>query len=247
MVKSDGITLRMIINSYPEHKRQSDRYKSFVYYFLRPVSFPVTYVLLKLGISANATTSSSIILETIGCILIAFGGYPARIGGTLLIMLWAILDCVDGNIARFRKTGTLSGIFLDDLGAIVLYALLYLSVGISAAANGDGFLWQLIMGALSSIFAILRWVVNFNYKFTLIDSGKKHEKIFSSNNSGTSFSKFIYANLGTFGGFVLPLLLLFTLSNALHIFNIIYLIINATAFVSVLFVTLKRLSSFEGC
>jgi hypothetical protein len=237
----------MIINSYPEHKRQSDRYKSFVYYFLRPVSFPVTYVLLKLGISANATTSFSIIMETIGCILIAFGGYPARIGGTLLIMLWAILDCVDGNIARFRKTGTLSGIFIDDFGAIVLYALLYLSVGISATANGDGFLWQLIMGALSSIFAILRWVVNFNYKITLLNNGKKNEKFFGSYSSVASFSKFIYVNISTFGGLVLPLLLLFTLSNTLHIFNIIYFIINAIVFVSVLFVTLKRLSSFKGC
>ena len=247
MAKAEKITLRMIFDSHPESKIQKDKCKSFVHYFLRPISFPFGYVFLNLGISANSTTNLSILVEIVGCALLAFGGYKTRIAGVLLILLWAILDCVDGEIARFRKTGSSLGSFLDDLGAIILYALLYLSVGITISINSDGLLYPLIIGALSSIFAILRWVVNFHYKITLASSNKKYEKFFSSDNSGTSFAKYFYVNSSTFGGFVLPLLLIFTVSGTLHIFNIIYLGINLLVFATVLFVCLKRLISFENC
>ena len=52
----------------------------------------------------NQITILSVFIGLGGCLLFMLGSKDKIIIGALLINVWAVLDCVDGNIARLTKT-----------------------------------------------------------------------------------------------------------------------------------------------
>ena len=121
-----------IKKSYHSTKQLSDRNDLWLYYVIRKISFYITWIFLKSGFSANQTTYIAIIVGLTGCGFMTYTDYKIKIIGTLLINFWIVLDCVDGNIARYKKESSEYGEFIDSLGGYLMNALLFLSVGIGA-------------------------------------------------------------------------------------------------------------------
>lgn len=147
--------LRKIISSYDDDKRKVDKRENiFVYFVARPISYILTIVFIKQGISANKVSILSAISALTGSIMIAFGEYDVRLFGSFFIFLWIVLDCVDGNIARYHKASSGVGEYLDAMGGYIVNASIFMAIGI-AAFNSTNQVIFLYMGYLASISSIL--------------------------------------------------------------------------------------------
>lgn len=93
--------------------------------FLREWAVPCTWLCLKLGISADQVTAFSIFIAIIGSGLITAASAGSFFGGVLLLQLWYYLDHVDGQIARFHGTASLTGRFFDFMMHHFVHGFLY--------------------------------------------------------------------------------------------------------------------------
>jgi len=107
----------------------------------RWLSWYVTGLICDLPISANQVTVFSFMLQLLGCVVLVVCSWPWNILSVLLIYLAFVFDCVDGNLARYRKQSSMGGCFLDSLGHSIIPALIILSVGIAAAFSEPSTFW----------------------------------------------------------------------------------------------------------
>jgi len=110
---------------------RSQRYHKSSWYAkkIRHISIYFTWLLLHTSISANQTTILQIILAIIGALCFILNRFLL---GVVLLQISYILDCVDGEIARYRKQSSLNGIFLDMIGHFSINPFIWLcfAVGI---------------------------------------------------------------------------------------------------------------------
>jgi len=127
------VSIKDIRGTHSKDKMVSERRdKAWFYYTGRLPSFYLTWIFLHLNISANQTTYISLIVGLTGCAFLALGSYIVKLVGVLMINLGFVLDCVDGNIARYRKSFTRYGEFIDALVGYIVAAFLFMSLGIGA-------------------------------------------------------------------------------------------------------------------
>ncbi len=72
------------------------------------------------------------ILQLVSSIIIAQGGYWYVLGGVLLYQLSAILDNVDGQMARFYGHQSMLALYIDQIYHWINYPLLFLALGYAA-------------------------------------------------------------------------------------------------------------------
>ncbi|MFH2006993.1 MAG: CDP-alcohol phosphatidyltransferase family protein [bacterium] len=85
------------------------------YYLARPLSAPVSRLLLWLGISPNAITVAGLLVGLASGVSAGLGGYRAVLAATLLFALGLVLDCVDGEMARISLSTSRVGQWLDTI------------------------------------------------------------------------------------------------------------------------------------
>ena len=112
---------------------------SFMVKIIRPISFYFTWFFLRAGISANQTTFLSWVAVLVGCVSYAFVPPGFRWLPLALVLIWALLDYVDGNIARVTDTRSQYGHFIDVIGAYWFLAFLpfFMGVGLYYAPEGS--------------------------------------------------------------------------------------------------------------
>ncbi|MGW2997427.1 CDP-alcohol phosphatidyltransferase family protein, partial [Streptomyces sp. NPDC001193] len=78
--------------------------------------------------------------------------------GVVMVQLYLLLDCVDGEVARWKKQYSLSGVYLDRVGAYLCDAAVLVGFGLRASDLwGTGridWLWA-FLGTLAALGAIL--------------------------------------------------------------------------------------------
>lgn len=142
------IKISQIAQSLPSDKSRYDRLANpLAFYFARPISFPVTAIMVSWGISANAASLISLVFAVMACVLAVLGMTQSAL---VLILLWLVFDCVDGNIARFTKSGSKAGEYLDAISGYVLTAGVYAAYGYAT-----GVLWACLIGGVASTFTVL--------------------------------------------------------------------------------------------
>lgn len=136
----------------PDWKKKKDPMLSRVFY--RPLSCATASLMANLGITANSVSYFSAIVAVAACGLFLFDSAVCRILGAVLVNIWLLLDCTDGNLARsYRKQ--LFGEFADGISSYILVALLCTCMGISVYHTGGvlveaGSVWIVLVGALAS-------------------------------------------------------------------------------------------------
>ncbi len=119
--------------------------------FTRRVSVYVTAALAPLPVRANHVSAVNVLVGVAACALVAFGGRPAIVGGVLLLHLYAVLDSVDGELARLRKDYSLAGLFLEDWSAYTMINGVNLSVAWYLQRCGWG-AWPLVAAVMLAAF-----------------------------------------------------------------------------------------------
>ena len=99
------------------------------------------------GVSANAVTIAGLLLTLVAAVLLALG-YPA--GALAVMLVGALSDTLDGQIAKAAGGGTKLGAFLDSTFDRVSDAVLSGGALIYAAYHGDGLLlWSALIALVS--------------------------------------------------------------------------------------------------
>lgn len=157
---------KYIVDSLPVKKNSNSSW--WVKLWVRKASFPFTFLFINMGFSPNAVSVLSIAFVLAACIGYMISTPAAIITAVVLINVWLILDCVDGNIARCRKQKTIYGEFVDDIGGYYVVAFIYLAIAfcvynIGGLLVGEGNKWILAAGGVASICDILARLINKDY------------------------------------------------------------------------------------
>jgi phosphatidylglycerophosphate synthase len=125
-------TYAAVLASYGGAKAEQERHDLMFRWFARPASFPVAWLALNLGLTPNAVTVVSLLLNLVGLGMMASGRPAAMAWGVGLILLSLILDAADGNMARTAQRFSPLGEWLEGVGAYVLQAGFHVAGGVGA-------------------------------------------------------------------------------------------------------------------
>jgi phosphatidylglycerophosphate synthase len=118
--------------------------------YMRRLSPYVTRLLLRTPISPNGVTWLMIVCGLAAAGVLALPGLLPAIGAVLLIQLQLLLDCCDGEIARWRDQKSLVGVYLDRIGHWVTEAALPIALGVRA--GGDEYV---VLGLVAAVLVLL--------------------------------------------------------------------------------------------
>jgi phosphatidylglycerophosphate synthase len=127
---------------------------------MREVSLRCTRVLVDSPLSPNQYTYLMIAAGMAAGAALLVPGLTGGVLAALLIQLYLLLDCVDGELARWRQQTSTVGVYLDRVGHYLSEATLLVGFGIRAADvfphNGASTQWQwAFLGTLAALGAIL--------------------------------------------------------------------------------------------
>ena len=101
--------------------------------YLRDLSPYLTWMLLKTSISANGVTGLMILVGWSTAAALLLPGIGGAALALVLGQLQMLVDCSDGEVARWRNTRSPAGVFLDKVGHYSTEALIPIALGIRAA------------------------------------------------------------------------------------------------------------------
>jgi phosphatidylglycerophosphate synthase len=123
--------------------------------YVRKLSPYVTRALLPTGVSPNAVTWGMIVVGVLAAAVLTLPGVLAAAAAALLIQCQILLDCTDGEIARWRKQFSVAGIYLDRFGHYFTETLLPIALGIRADGGWDEIGTYTTLGLLAAVLALL--------------------------------------------------------------------------------------------
>jgi len=145
--------------------------------FYRNVSIYITKPLLCTSVTANQVTFLTMVLGLIAGVLFSFGTPSYVLAGALLLQLWLIFDCVDGEIARYKRTTGVCGKYTESLNHYVTEPFIVACVGFGLYVLFD----NVVIFALGALVALLMSssFVSSNLIYTLFVMHKiTNEKIY---------------------------------------------------------------------
>ena len=128
------------------------------YVLQRRVSIYLTWLLLRTGLNPNHVTLISVGLGLLGGVLLAMRPAELSLAGALAFVAHQLFDKVDGDIARFRKTYSIVGVYLDELGHGVAFAGIFVGLGLHIAwrtPGGEALTAVLLTSTLGALAMVL--------------------------------------------------------------------------------------------
>jgi len=130
-------------------------------YFNRPLGRYLSKILIHTPVTPNQVTVVSMLAGVAGAYYFALGNYTAGIIGALLLQLSALIDCVDGDIARIAFKESALGKWLDIALDQVVHVAVFagIAIGLSRQGSSAPVLWlgiSAVAGALISFPVVVR-------------------------------------------------------------------------------------------
>jgi len=120
--------------------------------YMRRLSPHLTRLLLRTRITPNGVTWLMILAGLLAAVALSVPGLLTAIAALLLIQLQLLLDCADGELARWRDVKSPVGVYLDRLGHYLTEAALPVALGIRADGGWDAIgswtTWGLVIALL---------------------------------------------------------------------------------------------------
>lgn len=128
--------------------------------YLRDISPYLTRLLLKAGFSANGVTWLMIASAALAAVATGWWPLAGAILAVLFVQLQMLLDCCDGEVARWRQTSSPKGVYLDRVGHYLAECGIAVALGVRAARELQlGNVW-VSLGLLLGLLVCLNKVEN---------------------------------------------------------------------------------------
>jgi phosphatidylglycerophosphate synthase len=123
--------------------------------YLRALSIHLTRQLLRTPVTADQVTWGMIVAGLLGACALVVPGLPGALLCALLVQVQLLVDCSDGEVARWRRTSAPSGIYLDRLGHWSTEALLPTALGVRADGGLDSVGGWTTLGLVCAVVHLL--------------------------------------------------------------------------------------------
>lgn len=137
-------------------------------HFNRPVGRPLARLLIHTAVSPNAVSIASVLIGLAAAGCFAMGSYAAGILGAVLFQVSAVIDCVDGDIARAVFKESPLGKWLDLAGDQVVHVAVFAAMARGLAQQGGAMpVWlglSAVAGAVLSFAVVVRGMKRLNDK-----------------------------------------------------------------------------------
>ena len=212
-----------------EGKHAEDRQNILVEKVIRPASIYLTLPLIGRGIAPTTVTKISLAASTLGFFLLAFGGSRTiRLLGWLALFAWAVLDHVDGNLARCTDRCSALGDLWDTMAGYASMVYIYFGAGIAAFHDANVLQlfpghWYLILGGMTAVCSIFPRLVMHKKKSSAAADGAVAAL---SDKSSFGFVRKAALNLLSPVGFLIILLGAAVALRGLSLFITVYAVLN---------------------
>ena len=215
------------------------------HYIERPVSYVITSVLLETNVTANFVSFVSLLFCVGSSLLIIYlQSFPVKIISWAFLFLWSIADCVDGNIARIKKTTGVSGELWDAVAGYTAMSCLFINSGILAYQDAAPLIkfpiepaYYILLGSLSAVVSLLPRVLI--HKKTTLTQSRETAANFKDRTS-FSFSNIVVTNVMSITGVALFALLFSILLRMENIYVIFYFSVNLLICIYSLYITVNN-------
>jgi len=258
-MSNQEISIRDIRATYSKDKMLSERRnKVWLYYAGRLPSFYLTWIFLRLNISANQATYMCLVVGFLSCIFLIWGSSVIKLVGVLMATLYLVLDCVDGNIARYRKSSSPFGKFIDASASYVISSFLFMSIGLGVFTNPNSSILLrhseslfisfnkdifLIVGFWSSLSYVLARLISLRYKTMPISNQGSDSLENTPSNRSSQVSTIMFRNIFGVSGFFMPLLLLAAVFRLFGFLALFYALVNSIALIFIVVKTTLKMKS----
>jgi phosphatidylglycerophosphate synthase len=123
--------------------------------YMRRLSPYATRLLVATSLTANAVTALMIPVGLFAALSLSLPGLLAALGAVLLAQLQLLLDCSDGEVARWRRTFSPAGIYLDQIAHYCTEAALPIALGVRADGGWSSLGGWTALGLVVSVFILL--------------------------------------------------------------------------------------------
>lgn len=143
--------LKRVFRSYDPEKFREELYGDWPFVLVfRPISFLLTPLALKAGLSANSVTVGRAAIAGLMLLAAWAFGMPPLVAAALAVLV-QVLDGVDGNIARTTGDLTPIGDYLDFIADMGFRAAFYLTIGLSTGTAVGGFALAALLTVLARL------------------------------------------------------------------------------------------------
>lgn len=161
----DKITIKKILDKAAKHSKM-DWYQKII----RKISPYFTFTFLTLGISANQVTLISLIPIITGASLFVLSNPFYWVLGWVIMQLYCVIDCSDGEVARYNNNVSNFGIAFDEF----LHPIVN-SIVLIAATVGLYLMYQesyvIIFGGFAVFFTLLNRIVRISFSTKKVGIG----------------------------------------------------------------------------
>lgn len=160
-------------------------------FFYRPIAFLLVRMIYNTRITPDNLTTAAIMAGISAGICYAFGLPVTGKIGAVLIILFVVLDCSDGQLARLKKNGTAAGRLLDGIADYIVTISIYTGIAIGYSQVDGEPRGMIILLILSGISIIIQDVLVDFYRTKFLDIVLKRKNTFSEgiNEYRDEFSK----------------------------------------------------------
>ncbi|MFJ3309048.1 CDP-alcohol phosphatidyltransferase family protein [Streptomyces sp. NPDC086549] len=106
--------------------------------YMRKVSLRFTRQLVRTPVTPDQLTWTMVVCGIASGAALLIPGLTGAVLAVILMQLFLLFDCVDGEVARWKGQNSATGIYVDRLGAYLADAALMVGAGFHAARSGYG-------------------------------------------------------------------------------------------------------------
>jgi hypothetical protein len=106
--------------------------------YMRRISLRFTRQLVRTPVTPDQLTWTMVVCGVASGAALMIPGLTGAVLAALMMQLFLLFDCVDGEVARWKGQNSATGIYVDRLGAYLADAALLAGAGYRAAESGLG-------------------------------------------------------------------------------------------------------------
>lgn len=127
--------------------------------YMRDLSPYVAWAALRLGLTPNQLTYLMMASGVLAGVVVSLpvsgnGALWTAVGGAVLIQVYLLLDCVDGEVARYLQQTSVTGVYLDRIGHYLSEVALLIGLGLAAQGGWESGGWT-ELGLVAALGAAL--------------------------------------------------------------------------------------------
>jgi hypothetical protein len=135
----------------------------------RPLATLLVKLVYRTNITPNQLTWVALLMGIIGTLLFTRGTSQAFFAGAICLIIYDVFDCADGQLARLKGTGTLTGRIVDGFADYIVAILTYLCIGFGFASNSDNPLFWWVLTVLAGFSNALHSIAVDYYRNQFMD------------------------------------------------------------------------------